>query len=213
MTRLGLLTVLIGSVALAQTRDVHAALEWQILLPSSERAPRLRTDVTGWTLTGSNVDAYQIRCDDMISSCDVPILRTKLGAKEPLGVGSLTHVESAVPWRGHRLRLRAELRTGRVEGWAALWMRIDGADGRVLAFDNMQDRSLRGTTSYTSTTVVLEVPPDAVQLGFGVLLHGPGAVFIRELVFEEVTRDVATTDLIAPIKAAVARDGKTGTGG
>ena len=126
-------------------------------------------------------------------------------------MGSLTHTESAVTWRGRRVELKAELRSGAVDGWAGLWMRVDGKDN-VLAFDNMQNRALRGTTSFKWYSVVLDVPVDAERITFGVLLHGPGAVFIRELVFDEVEVDVSSTDLIGPLRAASPGGGSTGGG-
>jgi hypothetical protein len=211
MTRLlPLLLSLAAATAAAQVNDgperrPHRAepvpLDFVSVGGSFGRQPKLRSWVTGWALTGSRVDAYEVRCDDIFTDCAVPILRTKTNAAEPLGLGSLTHGESAVPWRGHRVAVRAELRTGQVGGWAGLWLRVDGADGRALAFDNMQDRPLRGTSSFTWYSVVLDVPADAEHLSLGVLLHGPGAVFIRELRFEEVDASVATTDLVAPLRA------------
>jgi hypothetical protein len=165
------------------------------------RQPKLRSTVQGWALTGSRVGAYEVRCDDIFTDCAIPILRTRTQARQPLGLGSLTHTESAAPWRGRRVELRAELRSGRIEGWAGLWIRLDDADGRVLAFDNMQDRALRGTSSFEWYSVVLDVPATAVHLSFGVLLHGPGAVFIRQLSFEAVDTTLPVTDLVAPLRA------------
>lgn len=165
------------------------------------KTPKLRSWVLGWSLTGSKPDAYEIRCDDVFTDCAIPILRTKALSSEPYGMGSLTHSESALPWRGTRVELKAELRTGRVDGWAGLWMRIDGPDGKTLAFDNMQNRPLRGTSSFQWYSVVLDVPADAERVSFGVLLHGPGAVFIRELRFDAVDTEVTSTDLVGPLRA------------
>ncbi|MCC6335276.1 MAG: hypothetical protein IT380_14965 [Myxococcales bacterium] len=165
------------------------------------KTPRLRSWVLGWALTGSKPDAYEIRCDDVFTDCAIPILRTRALSSEPYGMGSLTHSEGAQPWRGARVELKAELRTGRVDGWAGLWMRIDGPDGKVLAFDNMQNRPLRGTSSFQWYSVVLDVPADAERISFGVMLHGPGAVFIRELRFDAADTEVTSTDLVGPLRA------------
>jgi hypothetical protein len=164
------------------------------------KQPRLRSWVQGWGLTGTRADAYEIRCDDVFTDCAIPILRTRAFKSEPFGMGSLTHQESAETWRGRRVELRAELRGGSIDGWAGLWMRIDGPEGKVLAFDNMQNRALRGTSSFQWYSVVLDVPPEAERITFGVLLHGPGAVFIRELAFGEVDREIAVTDLVGPLR-------------
>lgn len=174
------------------------------------KQPKLRSWVQGWVLTGTRPDAYEIRCDEVFTDCAVPILRTRAFKSEPFGMGSLTHSEGAETWRGRRVEVRAELRGGAVDGWAGLWMRVDGPEGRVLAFDNMQNRALRGTSSFKWYSVVLDVPLDAQKVTFGVLLHGPGAVFIRELVFEEVDVNVSSTDLVGPLRAQSPAGGSSG---
>ena len=214
MKRLALLLILISASAWAQLNqgpdvvDRRGRVTRQSQpLPTAlgqpfrqARQPMLNSYVVGWSLTGSKPEAYEIACDSVFTDCGVPILRTKPGASEPLGTGSLTHSEVAKPWRGMRVVLRAELRAGRIDGWAGLWVRVDGADGKVLRFDNMQNRPLRGTTSFETYEVVLDVPEEAERISFGVLLHGPGAVFIRELQFEEAPESLASTDLLAPLR-------------
>jgi hypothetical protein len=116
-------------------------------------------------------------------------------------MGSLTHTEPAAEWRGKRVELTAELKAGRIGGWAGLWVRIDGADGKPLAFDNMQDRALQGTTAFAWHSVVLDVPQEAEHLSFGVLLHGPGAVLIRQLHFRVVPVGGQSTDLLSRIQS------------
>lgn len=207
MKRLALLAVLLsGAAALAQSErrdgfspEAYRPLFWPTW-GEGRRPPLLRSWVTGWTLTGSNPGAYEVRCQDPYLSCVIPLLRTRFDAKEPLGTGSLTHTESALGWRGHKVVLRAELKTGSVGGWGGLWMRVDGADDAPLAFDNMQNRPLRGTSAYEWYRVVLDVPAEAERISFGVMLHGPGAIFIRELQFEEAEPDERTTDLLAQMR-------------
>jgi hypothetical protein len=210
MKRLSLLLVLLSVSAWAQNSRTGARLPRTVHaqpLPTGSgqpfrpaRQPLLNSWVVGWSLTGSKPEAYEITCDSVFTDCGVPILRTRPGASEPLGTGSLTHSEGAMPWRGMRVQLRAELRAGRIGGWAGLWVRIDGPGGKVLRFDNMQNRPLRGTTSFDTYSVVMDVPPEAERVSFGVLLHGPGAVYIRELQFEEAPEGLASTDLLAPLK-------------
>ena len=55
-------------------------------------------------------------------------------------------------------------------------MRVDGPDsGRHLAFDNMLDRPIKGTTDWTRYAVVLDVDKTAVAIAFGVLAGGEGS--------------------------------------
>jgi hypothetical protein len=73
-------------------------------------------------------------------------------------------------------------------GWAALWLRVDGPDREVLAFDNLgqvpPDRSLKGTNDWTQAEVVLPVAAEAVTLAFGVLLVGDGVLWADDLSLE-----------------------------
>lgn len=207
MKHLALVALLVSSFAFAQSHERRAApRERPQPVPLAlgggflSKQPRLRSWVQGWGLTGTRPDAYEVRCDEVFTDCAIPILRTKAFKSEPFGMGSLTHSEPADGWRGARVEVRAELRAGAVDGWAGLWMRVDGPDGKVLAFDNMQNRPLRGTGSFQWYSVVLDVPPEAVSLTFGVMLHGPGAVFIRELTFDEVERAVSSTDLLPTLR-------------
>lgn len=209
-----LFVLVCSSLASAQNRKGHReqAQPMPLAVGGSyfQKQPRLRSWVQGWGLTGTRPDAYEVRCEEVFTDCAVPILRTRAFKAEPLGMGSLTHSEGAETWRGTRVELKAELRSGGVDGWAGLWMRIDGKDGKVLAFDNMQNRPLRGTTSFQWYSVVLEVPVEAERVTFGVLLHGPGAVFIREVVFQEADLNVSTTDLVGPLRAQSPAGGATG---
>jgi hypothetical protein len=72
-------------------------------------------------------------------------------------------------------------------------MRIDDLDteGRpkVLAFDNMRGRSVRGTEDWRKVRVVLDVPEEADRIYYGFLLSGKGAVRADQFELEEVDPD------------------------
>jgi hypothetical protein len=94
-----------------------------------------------------------------------------------------------VAFRGGRVRYRGWLRTSDVaSGWAALWLRVDGPDREVLAFDNLgqvpPDRSLKGTNDWTQVEIVLPVADEAATLAFGVVLVGDGFLWADDLSFE-----------------------------
>ena len=50
---------------------------------------------------------------------------------------------------------------------AQMWMRVDGANTKILSFDNMDSRPVRGTTSWTRYEIVLDVPADSIDIAFG----------------------------------------------
>jgi DNA-binding transcriptional MerR regulator len=102
-----------------------------------------------------------------------------------------TFVQNATPdaFRGGRVRYQGWLRTRDVaSGWAALWLRVDGPDREVLAFDNLgqvpPDRSLKGTNDWTQAEIVLPVTAAAATLAFGVVLVGDGVLWADDLSFE-----------------------------
>jgi hypothetical protein len=76
-------------------------------------------------------------------------------------------------------------------------MRIDGKDTdrtqQSLAFDNMQNRPIKGTTEWKRYDVVLNVPQGATGVFLGILLDGPGQVWLNDVKVEVVGTDVPVT--------------------
>lgn len=93
---------------------------------------------------------------------------------------------SAADYKGHRVRLSAYLRTESVSGRAGLWMRVDDRQGETLAFENMQDRPLRGDQAWLPITVELEVATEAAEIHYGLLLQGGGRAHIDDLKLESL---------------------------
>ena len=62
-----------------------------------------------------------------------------------------------------------------------------------MAFDNMEDRALKGATDWTKCVVVLDVGAQASNIAFGVLLSGTGTVWIDRMRFEAVDDSVPVT--------------------
>ncbi len=71
------------------------------------------------------------------------------------------------------------------QGFAGLWMRADGAQGaKPLAFDNMQDRGVTGTTPWKRYEISLDIPANATNIVFGVLHNGSGTAWFDSLKIE-----------------------------
>ena len=114
------------------------------------------------------------------------------------GYGTLSQSLAADKYRGKRVRYSAFVKSKDVnDDWAGLWMRVDGKLGpkAALAFDNMQNRPIKGTTPWQNYAVVLDVPLAATGISFGILLAGSGAVWINGIRFEVVGSDIPTTEL------------------
>lgn len=97
---------------------------------------------------------------------------------------------------GKRVKFSGAVRSESLTSWAGLWMRVDGPDsGRHLAFDNMRDRPIKGTTDWTRYAVVLDVDEAAVAIAFGVLAGGEGKVWLSDFKFDATSKDEAVTDI------------------
>lgn len=95
---------------------------------------------------------------------------------------------------GKRLRFSALVKSEGIErGWGGLWMRIDDHGRRSSAFDNMQDRPIKGTTDWLRHSVVLDVSEEASGIFFGTLMIGKGQLWVKDLKFEAVGRETPTT--------------------
>ena len=102
---------------------------------------------------------------------------------------------------GKRLRFSALVKSEEIEGgWGGLWMRVDGRDHKITAFDNMQNRSIKGTTDWTRHLVVLDVSEEATDVSFGTLMSGKGQLWIADLKLEPVDRETPTTDRKKPLE-------------
>jgi hypothetical protein len=109
--------------------------------------------------------------------------------------GTLMQSVNAQGYRGKRVRFSAMVKTQDVTDWAGLWMRVDGTR-RATAFDNMQDRPIKGTTDWARHEVILDVADDSLQISFGVLSAGKGQAWIDDAILEVVPNDRKTTQPI-----------------
>jgi hypothetical protein len=91
-------------------------------------------------------------------------------------------------YKGKRIRLSGLVKSEEVTGWAGLWMRVDQETSAV-AFDNMQNRPIKGTTGWHRYEVVLNVAPDSTAISFGILLSGTGEVWLNSAKLEIVGLD------------------------
>ncbi len=161
-------------------------------------------DLKGWTLAGSDAQDYRMGYAAAIAS--YPKVTARISLKPDAnggGFGTVMQTISAESYRGKRLRFSALLRPQDVESGAGLWFRVDSADGKVLAFDNMQSRPILGTRNWNRYAIVVDVPEGGSRLAYGILLIGKGSVGIDDMQFDVVSKDVATTDMMALPKAPV----------
>jgi hypothetical protein len=152
----------------------------------------------GWYLSGSNSTDYESGIDQsQYEGRRVVYLKAAPATK---GFGTLMQDFRADNYAGKRVRFSATLKAENVVDWAGLWMRVDKSSGsssspRMVAFDNMQDRPVKGTEDWKNYQVVLDVPKDATGIAFGVLLNGSGNVLLSNVKVETVGLDVPLTSM------------------
>jgi C-terminal processing protease CtpA/Prc len=96
--------------------------------------------------------------------------------------GTFTTITKSLPMEfgGKTIEMRGFLRTENITDFVGLWMREDG-DAPSLAFDNMQNRHLKGTTDWQEYSITLPVRSEAKRLFFGVLAAGTGKAWADDL--------------------------------
>jgi Glyoxalase superfamily protein len=135
----------------------------------------------GWQTGGTAPHLYAMGVPK--AGGPVTLIRT-VGSPPDQGniYGTLMQVVSPETFRGKSARFSADVKTESVVGSAAVWLRIDDATGRVLAFSDLQRSrfgALRGTADWTPQSIALAVPEDAHSIHFGVYLHGFGKAFAK----------------------------------
>ena len=158
------------------------------LLISANEEPRLPA---GWTRQ-STVEA------DRACTAGVDTRLTERGrrmlaiecSRNIDGYITVSQTIAADDYRGKRVRFAARIKADGVRGWSGLMMRVVTADQRVLGFDDMSTRPVRGTVDWRDAEVILDVAHEATTISFGMrLADGAGKVWLDALRFEEVGPD------------------------
>jgi len=151
---------------------------------------------TGWITAGSHPKAYEMSVDATLFHSGGKSAYLKSIETEIDGFGTLMQTFGAKQYQGQRVRMSGYVKSQEVQGWAGLWMRVDGPDQRMpLAFDNMQSRAIKGTTDWRRYEIVLDVANEATAIAFGLLLHGTGQAWMDDIAFEVVGKNVPTTNM------------------
>lgn len=149
---------------------------------------------TGWGKAGSKRDSYFMGIDAGNGHNGGNAAIIKSIDKKIAGFGTLMQNIDPGAFLGKRIKLTGYIKTQDVKRWAGMWLRVDkeGSD-KPLSFDNMGDRPLRATTDWQKCEIVLDVPNNASNIAFGVLLDGTGQVWFDDFQFDIVSTDVAIT--------------------
>ncbi|MCB9678068.1 MAG: hypothetical protein H6737_23410 [Alphaproteobacteria bacterium] len=146
----------------------------------------------GWFLAGSKPDNYEAEVVDEAYSGKGSARYAS--TKDEEGFGTMMQTIAADEFVGKRVRLSAMVKSEDVGSWSGLWMRVDGPRGAI-AFDNMMDRPITGTTSWNRYEIVLDVGKNAKAIAFGILIDRAGTVWLDDLEMEVVDDQTPLTGL------------------
>ena len=172
------------------TQEVLEMIEW---MREFNKSGKGRVQFTGFDMQTPDVAAVIVR--DFVTKNDpaylgdlrkaTALLKVTQQSQQPsFGIATARFPHEAAA--GKRVRYSGYIKTkGITRGWAGLWWRVDGKSG-VLAFDNMQDRGVTGTTDWKRYEIDLPVAADVTNINFGAILTGDGSAWFDGL---EVTLD------------------------
>jgi hypothetical protein len=149
---------------------------------------------TGWFAAGSKPKSYEMGIDKGAAEDGKNCATIKSIDKSITGFGTLMQECLPTTYLGKRVRMTGVMKSKDVTGWAGLWFRVDQANStKSLSFDNMADRPIKGTTTWTKCEIVLDVPATASMLAYGALLDGTGQIWFDNMKFEIVDNTVPLT--------------------
>jgi hypothetical protein len=153
---------------------------------------------TAWFIAGSKPKSYDMGIDKDAGKDGKNAATIK--SIDPTIEGFGTLMQDCLPGKylGKRIRMTGWLRTKDVSDWSGLWLRIDTKTSvKAVVFDNMhdgkKDQSLKGTTYWKKYEIILDVPDNASNIAYGILLVGTGQIWVDNMNFEIVTPDIQTT--------------------
>jgi hypothetical protein len=161
----------------------------------------LALTVPGWRLAGSNAKAFEVAVDHTAFRSGRASAMIRCRDKRCEGFGTLSQSVRADRYIGRRIRLTGWVKAKDAER-PRLWMRVDGHQSQLLAFDNMDGRARSGSFDWKRQEIVLDVMPAARVIHFGLILGSGGQAWLDDIVLE-VADDAESTDMLkGPVPAA-----------
>ena len=154
------------------------------------------TEIKHWLITGTAPDKYKTGIDRTVFHTGTASAFIQSEEEEFVPDEYVTIMQQfrAERFLGKRVRFSAFVKALEVEGWAGLWLRLDGKFSVTLKLDNMQNRPIKGTINWNLYSCVLDVPEETELINIGILLTGKGRVWLDDVSFQEVDRTVPVTD-------------------
>lgn len=135
----------------------------------------------GWTYGFNKTQAltYPAKLDSLLKvegKYSVSIEKKEKGE----GYGVIDYVISE-SFKGSSIELVGYMKTEAVaNGYAGLWLRLDGEDGEAIAFDNMEKRKITGNSDWKKYTIQLAYNENVNAIHLGGLLVGDGKAWFDD---------------------------------
>ena len=148
----------------------------------------------GWIVAGSQPKKYEMGIDKGKGQNGKNAATIKSVSKKIKGFGTLMQYFLPEKYLGKRIRMSGYMKSKDVGDWAGLWIRVDQAGSEnPLSFDNMFERSVKGTSEWMKYDLVVDVPSNASNIAFGALLSGTGQIWFDSFSFEIVDKTIPLT--------------------
>lgn len=169
--------------------------DWNTASAKSGRSQKLQLP-EDWFVAGSAPHDYHAGIDPNRRD-NAATIYAKRDGRQIVGFATLMQSFDASAYLGNRVRLSADISCADTDGFATIWMRVDGVDRGGIRFDNTLSRDrngpLSGTQGWTQRVIVLDVPEDAEKIAFGFMLEGKGQCWCRGFQIDVVDNAVPVT--------------------
>jgi len=104
------------------------------------------------------------------------------GVRSGNSFGVFTGTLPIETFAGKNVEYKGWIKTKDVKnGYAGLWLRVDGENRAMLGFDNMNDRGLKGDNEWTQVSIKIDVSKEAININYGGIFPGEGTVWFDNL--------------------------------
>lgn len=162
----------------------------------------------GWFKAGSKPTDYEMGIDKNVKQNGKNAATIKSITNNIDGFGTLMQTCLPGKFLAKKVKMSGYLKSKDVVEWAGFWLRVDQKNSyQPLAFDNMQNRAVKGTTDWKKYEIILDVPANATNIAYGALLSGDGQIWFDDIKFEIVDNATpATGEAGMPISGPVNTD-------
>jgi hypothetical protein len=129
----------------------------------------------GWMISGSSPQDYTRGIEPTASGTRAVFFKNAV--EQPRGSIVLQQIVNAYNYRGRTVRFSATLRAEDVTQQASLYL-VHG-----VVSNTRMERTIQGTADWQTYDITLSIPDEPGQIEFGLVLYGPGLIWLRNTQF------------------------------